>query len=95
MGALKGSIPYIILRGIYLTVEICLYEVISDFRDCSLPGSLSMFFFSSQEYWSQLPFLPPGYLPDLETEPASPESTVLAGEFFITEPPGKTLITTL
>ena len=94
MGALKGSIPSIILRGIYLTIEICLYEVISDFRDCSLPGSLSMCFFS-QEYWSRLPFLPPGDLPDLETEPASPESTALAGEFFTTEPPGKTLITTL
>ena len=76
MGALKGSIPSIILRGIYLTVEICLYEVISDFRDCSLPGSLSMCFFS-QEYWSRLPFLPPGDLPDSGTELTSPVSPAL------------------
>ena len=38
--------------------------------------------FSRQEYWSGLPFPPPGDLP----EPASP---ALAGGFFTTEPPGK------
>ena len=32
--------------------------------------------FPKQEYWSQLPFSPPGDLPDLEIEPVSP---VLAG----------------
>ena len=39
-----------------------------------------------QEYWSGLPFPPPGYLPDPGIEPESP---VLAGRFFTTEPPGK------
>ena len=41
--------------------------------------------FPGQEYWSGLPFPPPGDLPD-------PESSVfptLAGGFFTTEPPGK------
>ena len=39
-----------------------------------------------QQYWSGLPFLPPGDFPDLGIEPKSP---VLAGGFFSTEPPGK------
>ena len=38
---------------------------------------------SMQEYWSGLPFSPPGDLPNWGTEPA------LAGRFFNTEPPGK------
>ena len=37
--------------------------------------------FSRQEYWSGLPFPPPGHLPDPEIEPASP---ALAGRFFTT-----------
>ena len=40
--------------------------------------------FSRQEYWSELPGPPPGYLPDQGIEPASPESPALAGEFFTT-----------
>ena len=42
--------------------------------------------FSRQEYWSGLPFLPPGHLPYPGIEPASP---ALAGRFFTTQPPGK------
>ena len=42
--------------------------------------------FSSQEYWSGLPFPSPGDLPDPGIEPASP---AFAGRFFTTEPPGK------
>ena len=41
--------------------------------------------FSKQEYWSRLPFPPPGDLPDPGVEPTS---LALAGEFFITEPLG-------
>ena len=48
-------------------------------------ASLSMGFFR-QEYWSGLPFPPPGDLPDQKIEPVSPS---LAGRFFTTEPPGK------
>ena len=39
-----------------------------------------------QDYWSALPFPPPGDLPDPGIEPVSPS---LADEFFTTEPPGK------
>ena len=44
--------------------------------------------FSRQEYWSGLPFPPPGDLPDPGIKPASP---VLTGGFFTAEPPGKLL----
>ena len=44
---------------------------------------------SQQEYWSGLPFPPPGDLPDPGIKPTSPTSPVLAGEFFTTEAPGK------
>ena len=50
-------------------------------------ASLSMGF-SRQKYWSGLPFPPPGDLPIPGIEPASP---ALAGRFFNTEPPGKTI----
>ena len=42
--------------------------------------------FSRQEFWSELPFPPPGDLLNPETEPRSP---ALAGRFFSTAPPGK------
>ena len=42
--------------------------------------------FLRQEYWSGLPFLPPGDLPYAVVKPMSP---ALAGGFFTTEPPGK------
>ena len=45
--------------------------------------------FSRQEYWSGLPCLPPGDLPDPGIEPASAS---LAGRFFTTEPPGKPFV---
>ena len=46
---------------------------------------LSMGFFR-QEYWSGLPFPPPGGLPDPGTEPASLEFSALAGGFFALAP---------
>ena len=42
--------------------------------------------FSRQEYWSGLPFLPPGDLPDPGIESRSP---ALAERFFTAEPPGE------
>ena len=42
--------------------------------------------FSRQEYWSGLPFPPPGDLPNPEIKPVYP---TVAGRFFITEPPEK------
>ena len=48
--------------------------------------------FFSQEYWSELPFPPPGDLPDPGIEPASPASLALQADFFLTaEPSGKPL----
>ena len=46
-------------------------------------ASLSMGF-SWQEYWSGLPFPPPGDLPNQEMEPMSLMSPALVGEFFTT-----------
>ena len=51
-----------------------------------LPGSSVRGMFFRQEYWSGLPFRPPGDLPDPGTEPGSP---ALAGGLLNTEPPGK------
>ena len=45
--------------------------------------------YSRQEYWSGLPFPPPGDLPDPGIEAASLASPPLAGGLFTTEPPGK------
>jgi len=48
--------------------------------------------FSRQEYWSGLPFPPPGDLPDPETEPLSFASPALAGGFFTTDHLGSTMV---
>ena len=53
---------------------------------CQAPQSTGL---SWQEYWSELPFLPPGDLPNPGIEPVSPVAPVLAGGFFTTEPSGK------
>ena len=44
--------------------------------------------FSSQEYWSGLPFPSPGDLPDLWIEPGAP---ALQADALLSEPPGKSL----
>ena len=52
-------------------------------------ASLSMGF-PKQEYWSGLPFPPPGDLPDPGMKPISCIALhCIAGGFFTTEPPGK------
>ena len=53
---------------------------------CQSPLSVG---FPREEYWSGLPFHPPGDLPDPGIEPVSP---ALVGKFFMTAPPGKPLI---
>ena len=63
-----------------------------DTMDCSLPGTLSMGF-SRQEYQSGLPFSTLGDLPNPQIKPMSQtqgSNPALVGEFFTTEPPGKT-----
>ena len=42
--------------------------------------------FSKQEYWSGLPFLSPGDLPDAGIKPGSP---ALQADSLLSEPPGK------
>ena len=44
---------------------------------------------SQQEYWSGLPFPPPGDLPDAGIKPMCPAAPALVGGFFTPEPPGK------
>ena len=44
--------------------------------------------FPSQEYQNELPFSTPGYISDPGMEPESLVSPELAGEFFVTKPPG-------
>ena len=53
-------------------------------------ASLSMEF-SSQEYWSGLPFPIPGDLSDPGIEPASLASPTLAGGLFTFLPPGQSV----
>ena len=50
---------------------------------CQNPRSMG---FPRQEYWSGLPFPPPGYLPDSGIKPTSP---TLASRFLTNELPGK------
>ena len=67
------------------------HSVMSDFASpwtVAHQAPLSMEF-SRQEYWSELPFSPPGDLPDPGIEPTSPASPALTGRFFTPVPPGK------
>ena len=54
----------------------------------SLPGS-SVHGISQLEYWSGLPFHPPGDLPDPGVDPASPVSPPLQVYSLPTEPSGE------
>ena len=45
--------------------------------------------FPRQEYWSELPFLSPGDLPNSGIKPVSLASSALADGFFTADPPGK------
>ena len=65
-----------------------LYPTLCFPMDPSLQAPLSKGFIQ-QEYWSRLPFPPPGDLPDPGIETASLMSSALADEFFTTVPPGK------
>ena len=47
--------------------------------------------FPRQDYWSRLPFPPPGDLPFSRMESMTPASPGLAGRFFTAEPPGKSI----
>ena len=55
--------------------------------DCGPPGS-SVARILQARILLELPFPPPGDLPNTETESASPAVSALVGRFFTTEPPG-------
>ena len=67
---------------VQLLSHVCLFATPSTVARWAL---LSMGFFR-QEYWSGLPFPPPGILQDPGTDPMSPASPALAGGFFTTVP---------
>ena len=72
--------------SMYMLAQSC--PTLCDHMDVAPRAPLSMGF-PGQEYWSGLPFPPPGDLPHPGIEPVSLTSSTLAGIFFITEPPGK------
>ena len=73
----------------HLVDQSCL--TLCDPVNCSLPGfSVG---FSRQEYWSGLPFPPPGDLPDPGINLLSLMSPALADRLFTTIPPGKPSLT--
>ena len=59
---------------------------------CQAPLSMG---FSRQEFWSELPFPPPGDLPDPGIAPASSASLALAGGFFTTNATWASFLTLL
>ena len=74
---MKGDILFLTMfRGGGLVSKLCLTLTIPWTIGLQVPLSME---FSSQEYWSGLPFPSPGDLPDPEIEPRSP---VLTGRFF-------------
>ena len=48
--------------------------------------------FSRQEYWSGLPFLPPGDLPNSKIESVSPVVPSFQANSLLLEPPGKPVL---
>ena len=69
-------------RGCVLSHFSCV-QLFATPVECSPTGS-SVYEISRQEYWSGLPFPPPGDLPHPGIKPASLKSPVLAGGFFTT-----------
>ena len=71
------------IQDSFMFILLVMTDCFSAPMDCQAPLSMG---FSRQEYWSGLPFPPPGDLLDSGIELVSP---ALTGGFFTTEPPGK------
>ena len=75
-----------------LRANVCVCSVISGMSNCLQPYGLYLarllctWDSTGQQYWSGFPCPPPGNLPDLGMELASP---ALQGRFFTAEPLGK------
>ena len=67
-------------RHLILCAQLCL--TLCDPVECSWPAPLSIGF-PRQEYWSGLPFPPPGDLPDLGIEPMSYLSPILQEDYLL------------
>ena len=80
--------PPILVGFIYLCA--CMAQSLSCVRLFVTPWTVAhqapLSVFPRQEYWSGLPFSPPGDLPDPGIEPVSLMSPALAGGFFTTGP---------
>ena len=81
-----------VLSYIYMCVLVC--SVVSDSATPwtvahQAPPSAEFF---RQEFWSGLPFPPPGDLPGPGIKPVTLSSPALASRFFTTTPPGKPCI---
>ena len=80
--------PDLFVKTLVMTVVVQLLNLVHLFVTpwtIALQAPLSIGF-SRQEYWSGLPFPPPGDLPNPGMKPKSP---ALAGRFFTAGPPGK------
>ena len=71
--------------------SVCVLRLVQHFVTpwtvaCQAPLSMG---FLRKEYWSGLPFPPPGHVPDPGVKPTSPVSSALTRGFFTTEPPEK------
>ena len=82
------------LHSASMTFVLCLvsqsHPTLCDPMDCSHQAPLSMGFLR-QEYWSGLPWPPPGDLPNPGIKPRSP--ALQAGDSLPFEPPGKPSMT--
>ena len=82
------------LNSSYVTQCMCVCSVS---KSCSTVGppctvacqALPYMGFFRQEYRNELPFPPPGDLPNSGIEPTSPVFPALAGRYLTTEPPGQ------
>ena len=70
-------------------LQLC--PALCDPKDCSPSGS-SLYGIPQVRILGGLPRPPPGYLPHLRIEPASPSSPALQADYLPAEPPGKLLL---
>ena len=87
----KSSLAVTLERVHMIPIFLCIVQLLTHVQLFTTPRTIAhqaplSVGFLRHEYWSGLPFPPPGDLPDPGIERRSP---ALAGRFFTTEPPGK------
>ena len=78
-----------LLIFLYLGAVLSHSVVSNSLQPFELARLLCPWRFSRQEYWSGLPFHPPGDIPNSGIEP---RSTTLQADSLLSEPPGKTAL---